>query len=90
MTTQQITENEQVTETKAQEIFFEITTLDGARYRKGHLAPEGIITTETGENLPVVVEGYELEGDWVEIHLSDGYAVAFPESRVDRAVTRTV
>ncbi|MEU9849232.1 hypothetical protein [Streptomyces sp. NPDC047985] len=78
------------TETKPQEVFFEITTLDGARYRKGQLAPSGTVTTETGENIPVVVQGYELDGDWVEIQLSDGYAVAFTERRVDRAVTRTL
>ncbi|MDQ0792014.1 hypothetical protein [Streptomyces sp. B1I3] len=73
-----------------QEVFFEITTLDGAVYRMGQPAPTGTVTTDTGENIPAVVQSYEMSLDWVEIKLSDGYEVAFPEARISRTVTRTL
>ncbi|MDX3183525.1 hypothetical protein OG337_28900 [[Kitasatospora] papulosa] len=73
-----------------QEVFFEITTLDGAIYRKGQPTPAGTITTDTGENVRVTVESYEMSFDWVEIKLSDGYEVGFPESQIHRTVTRTL
>ncbi|MEV3996724.1 hypothetical protein AB0K62_13740 [Streptomyces halstedii] len=91
MTTQtETTETEPTTDTTPQQVHFEITTTDGATYRKGQAAPTGTITTSTEENIPVTVQGYELAAGWVEIHLSDGYAIAFPETRVRGALTRTL
>ncbi|MGH3584692.1 MAG: hypothetical protein ACRDQ0_00045 [Pseudonocardia sp.] len=79
--------NEQPTPTRA---YFEFLTLDGGVYRLGEYAPAGTVTDDTGDNIPVVIEAYKTDGDWIDIQLSDGYVAGFPESRVIRAVTRTL
>ncbi|MEU6016991.1 hypothetical protein ABZ826_23950 [Streptomyces sp. NPDC047515] len=85
------TQTETTQTTTAQEVSFEIVTIDGAIYRKGEKAPVGTVTTASfGANISVCVESYAEVGDWIEIQLSDGYAVAFPESRIARVVTRTL
>ncbi|MFF1499733.1 hypothetical protein ACFVZR_07615 [Streptomyces sp. NPDC058316] len=76
--------------TTPQEVFFEFVTVDGAIYRKGENAPAGTVTTTIGANIPVRVESYAEVGDWIEIQMSDGYAVALPESRIARVVARTL
>lgn len=67
--------------------FFEITTVDGVKFRKGELAPHGTLTDLIGADIPVLVEGYEESGDWIEVLLADGYSVHLPEARIARLVT---
>ncbi|MFE9007470.1 hypothetical protein ACFYOY_36025 [Streptomyces sp. NPDC007875] len=73
-----------------EEVYFEIVTLDGAVYRKGHPTPHGMVTTTTGANIKTVVQSYSEVGDWIEIGLTDGYAISFPETRIARLITHTV
>ncbi len=71
-------------------VFVELVTVDGTRYRRGLRAPHGTLRTTYEVNVPVVVEGCEEVGDWVEVKLSGGYIVDIPETRVARIVRGTV
>lgn len=72
-----------------QEEFVELVTVAGVRYRNGQPAPTGTITTPTGADIPVAVEGWGVTGDWITIGLSGGYEISIPEARIERVVLRT-
>ncbi|MFG2677028.1 hypothetical protein [Streptomyces sp. NPDC048445] len=73
------------TQTESAPEFVELITADGARYRKGDLAPSGLGIDEF-----VTVESLKESGDWVEIGLSHGYVLSVPETRIAQILTRTV
>ncbi|RPK56191.1 hypothetical protein EES43_24425 [Streptomyces sp. ADI96-02] len=83
------TQTETATAAEPQEVFVELVTIDGTRYTKGEPAPHGTLTTYSGTNMPLRVQDYRHRGDWVEIGLSDGYALRVPEAQVARLVLRT-
>ncbi|MFE9850303.1 hypothetical protein ACFYPN_16035 [Streptomyces sp. NPDC005576] len=87
MTAQTITTTTE--DRKPEEVFFEITLLDGSVYQKGAEAPIGTIT-DSGKNVPVYVEDYDADGDWVDVQLSGGWAIGFPAPQVARFITRSL
>lgn len=60
--------------------YFKIAT-DKAVFEKDGVAPFG---APAGAR----VESYKETGDWVDIHLSGGYRISLPESRVAYILTR--
>ncbi|MFJ6729408.1 hypothetical protein ACIQPQ_31350 [Streptomyces sp. NPDC091281] len=67
--------------------FFEIVTTDGQVLSKGSKVPHGLVGG--GKWAPALdVESFTPSGDWVDVHLSDGWTVSLPEAQIARIVTR--